>query len=91
MIRRWLLVACFLLAQIGVAAHAAEHLRGEADAPAGHVCVVCLAGQGLDGALPAHLLPPPASARIASHDVCALFNGLQATPCTPPVRGPPRA
>jgi len=89
MIRRWLLVACFLLAQIGFAAHAAEHLRGEADAPAGHVCVVCLAGHGLDGVLPTTLAPLAMSAPLLAGALAVAVAGETATPFGPPARGPP--
>lgn len=60
-LRLWLLLACLFGAQLLAATHGVEHLRGDTDA-ATHVCLVCLATQGMDGALPvvvASIVPEP--------------------------------
>lgn len=86
-----LLAALFLLAQMGALSHAAEHLRGDAGSPSGHVCQLCLAAHGLDAPLPAPGATLPAHPAGHAHPVRDGF--LSPTPAgpTPRARSPPAA
>lgn len=52
LLRHALFAFLLLLAQSGALVHSVEHLRVDADdAPASHICTLCIAAQGLDTAL----------------------------------------
>jgi hypothetical protein len=90
-LRHALFALLLLLAQMGVLTHAVEHLRLDPDAPAGHVCALCLAAQGLDVPLVAAPAMPPLLA--AGHARPCRATCLSASPAalSARARAPPRA
>lgn len=88
-LRYALFALLLLLAQTGVLTHAVEHLRLDPGAPAGHVCALCLAAQGLDVPLvSAPSIPPllvagharPCRATYASSSPAAIPARARAPP-----------
>lgn len=87
-LRLWLLIVALVCGQAAMLAHGVEH--HDAD-EAAHVCLVCLAGHGVDGAVPPPALPAVA---LVPPDRAA----GDAPPTAPPspaavvaaARGPPR-
>lgn len=60
---RLALLALFLVCgQAAMLAHAADHAGDGVDLP--HVCLLCIAGQNLDGPAPTAFPPPPLPAAL---------------------------
>ncbi len=90
-LRVWLLLGCLVGGQLFSLAHGAEHLRGEADAPAGDVCLVCLAAHAYDSAAPSAPQVPLADGVAPAPCVAAATPFCISSVAQPRARSPPAA
>ena len=88
-LRRLLLVAVLVLAQLVAGAHAVSHAEDNESGLPGHVCELCLAAHDLGTALPALVaLPPPAEQGFVREALRTHEHRAFPPPATPQ-RGPP--
>lgn len=89
--RHALFALLLLLAQSGALTHAVEHLRSDADAPASHICTLCIAAQGLDTALVSTAPAITPAAADFPLPVNLAVPVLAAAAISPRARAPPAA
>ena len=88
-LRRLLLVAVLVFAQLAAGAHAVGHAADNDSGLPGHVCELCLAAHDLGTALPALVaLPPPAVPGFV-REALRTHERRAFPPPAAPQRGPP--
>jgi hypothetical protein len=88
-LRRLLLVAVLLFAQLAAGAHAVGHAEDNESGLPGHVCELCLAAHDLGTALPALFALPPAPVPGFIREALRTHERRAFPPPAAPQRGPP--
>lgn len=88
-LRRLLLVAVLLFAQLAAGAHAVGHAANNDSGLPGHVCELCLAAHDLGTGLPSLAALPPAAAAGFVSEPLRTHERAAFPPPAAPQRGPP--
>ncbi len=88
-LRRLLLVAILLFAQLAAEAHAVGHAADNDSGLPGHVCELCLAAHDLGAALPAPVAVPPPAVPGFVREALRAHERSAFPPPAAPQRGPP--